>query len=74
MTSKPVNLRQFRKRKAREEKARQAETNRVLHGTPKSLTELEKARREKLLRDVEGKRLEPGSGTEADDAEPGAGN
>lgn len=67
MTSKPVNLRQFRKRKAREEKARQAETNRVVHGTPKSLTELEKARRAKLLRDVEGKRLEPGPGQDPDE-------
>lgn len=67
MTSKPVNLRQFRKRKAREEKARKAETNRVEHGTPKSLTELEKARREKLVRDVEGKRLEPGSGQDPDE-------
>lgn len=69
MTSKPVNLRQFRKRKAREEKARQAEANRVVRGTPKSLTELENARREKLLRDVEGKRLEPGPGTEPDKAD-----
>lgn len=74
MTSKPVNLRQFRKRKAREEKARQAETNRVVHGTPKSLTELETARREKLLRDVEGKRLAPGPDMEADNAEPDAGD
>lgn len=34
--SKPVNLRQYRKRKQREDKARSAEANRVKHGTPKA--------------------------------------
>lgn len=56
MDGKPVNLRQFRKRKAREDKARQAESNRVVHGTPNSLTELEQARREKLAREIDAKK------------------
>ncbi len=45
--TQPINLRQFRKKKAREDKARQAETNRVQYGTPKSQRALEKAREAK---------------------------
>lgn len=58
MTSKPINLRQVRKRKAREDKAKQAEANRVAHGTPKAVRELAEARRAKLVRDVDGKKRE----------------
>lgn len=35
--TKPVNLRQYRKQKARQDKAATAATNRVVHGTPKAL-------------------------------------
>ena len=45
--TQPINLRQFRKKKAREDKAKQAETNRVQFGTPKAQRELEKAREAK---------------------------
>lgn len=58
MTSKPINLRQVRKRKAREDKAKQAEANRVAHGTPKAVRDLAEARRAKLVRDVDGKKRE----------------
>jgi hypothetical protein len=42
--TKPINLRQFRKRKARSEKEERAAANRLEHGTPKVLRDLEKAR------------------------------
>ena len=63
--SKPINLRQARKRKARADKARQAETNRVAHGAPKALRDLAEARRAQLARAVDGHRLE-----RADAAQP----
>ena len=80
--TKPINLRQARKRRAREDKARQAEANRIAHGTPKALRELEAARREVLARRVDEHKLgsrqetksefpdEPGTG---DDPGPGSG-
>ena len=58
MTSKPINLRQARKRKARADKAKQAEANRIAHGTPKVVRDLAEARREKLVREVDGKKLD----------------
>ncbi len=48
-----VNLRQARKAKARDEKAKTAEANRTLHGTPKHLRNLAKARSEKSARDLD---------------------
>ena len=45
--TQPINLRQFRKKKAREDKAKQSETNRVQFGTPKAQRDLEKAREAK---------------------------
>lgn len=48
-----VNLRQARKTKARDEKAKAAEANRTLHGTPKRLRNLAKARSEKAARDLD---------------------
>lgn len=47
-----VNLRCARKKKARGEKEKTAEANRILHGTPKSLRDLAKARAEKAVRDL----------------------
>lgn len=59
--TKPINLRQARKRKARAAKETQAEANRVAHGTPKAMRDLEAARREKLAKQVDGhKRGEDG--------------
>jgi hypothetical protein len=48
-----VNLRQARKAKARDEKAKSAEANRTLHGTPKRLRNLAKAKSEKAARDLD---------------------
>lgn len=48
-----VNLRQARKAKARDEKAKTANANRTLHGTPKRLRNLAKARSEKSARDLD---------------------
>ena len=48
-----VNLRQARKAKARDEKAKTADANRTLHGTPKHLRKLVKARSDKAVRDLD---------------------
>lgn len=48
-----VNLRQARKAKARDEKAKVADANRALHGTPKHLRNLAKARAKKAARDLD---------------------
>lgn len=57
MAAEIINLNRARKAKAKAEKARQAEQNRVLHGTPKHLHDLTKARAEKEGRDAEGRKL-----------------
>ena len=49
-----VNLRRARKAKAKSEKDKAAEANRVTHGTPKQLRDLAKARTDKAVRDLEG--------------------
>ena len=48
-----INLNRARKAKAKAEKTRTAEQNRVLHGTPKHLKKLGKARDEKARRDLD---------------------
>jgi hypothetical protein len=48
-----INLRRARRRKARGEKEKTAEANRVLHGTPTPLRDLAKARTEKAARDLD---------------------
>ena len=53
-----INLRQARKAKARTEKERNAETNRVVHGTPKKLRALEKSRTELAAKRLENRRLD----------------
>ena len=58
MTSKPINLRQYRKRKQREDKARTAEANRIAHGTPKSISDLAKARQDLARQQIEAHRRE----------------
>tara|TARA_R110002111_G_scaffold149675_1_gene216691 strand:+ start:299 stop:484 length:186 start_codon:yes stop_codon:yes gene_type:complete len=60
--SKPVNLKQARKRKARAEKVKKAEANRLSHGQPKAVTDLTKARAEKAARELDGKKLETPEG------------
>jgi hypothetical protein len=48
-----VNLRRARKTKARDEKAKIADANRTLHGTPTRLRKLAKAQSEKSARDLD---------------------
>lgn len=55
--SEIVNLKRVRKQKARAEKDRTAEANRIQHGTPKHLRDLKQAEEEKAARDIEGHKL-----------------
>ena len=52
-----VNLRRARKEKARHARADQAAENRLLHGTPKEVRDLNKARSEKAGKGLEAHRL-----------------
>ena len=54
MTNDIVNLRQFRKAKARAEKDAKAEENRVKFGRSKAEKQLEKAEKERARRDLDG--------------------
>ena len=54
-----VNLRRLKKQKARAEKEKEAEVNRVRFGTPKSEQRVNSARSEKARADLEGKKLDP---------------
>jgi len=56
---KLVNLNKFRKRKAKLEKERQAETNRRLHGRTKAERAQDLLQKRKLEKQVDGARLEP---------------
>lgn len=62
MTTKPVNLRQYRKRKQCEDKAAAAAANRVKHGTPKAVSDLAKARAEKAATVLDGHRRDEPDG------------
>ena len=53
-----INLRRARKGKARAEKDKAAEANRVLHGTPKQLRNLAQARKDKADQALSGHKLE----------------
>ena len=53
-----VNLRRARKAKGKAQKEKTAEANRVLHGTPKALRNLEKARTDKVDKGLSGHKLE----------------
>ena len=58
MSSNVVNLNRFRKKKQREEKAKQAEINRIRHGRTQAEKDRERAERERATRLIDGKRLE----------------
>ncbi len=58
MGAEIVNLRRARKTKAKAEKKKSAEANRVLHGTPKALRTLGKTRKGKADQALSGHRLE----------------
>ncbi len=55
-----VNLNRARKAMARAEKARQADANRVAHGTPKAIRKLSDAQKDKAEQRLSGHRLESG--------------
>jgi hypothetical protein len=58
MGAELINLRRARKARTKAEKEKTAEANRVLHGTPKALRNLEKARKDKTDQGLTGHRLE----------------
>ena len=53
-----INLRRARKARAKAEKAKTAEANRVHHGTPKAVRDLARARSEQSARRLENSRLD----------------
>jgi Domain of unknown function (DUF4169) len=57
-----VNLNRARKAKAKAEKGKTAEANRVLHGTPKHLRNLTEARKNKADQALSGHKLEKSEG------------
>ena len=57
MGAELINLRRARKAKAKAEKNKTAEANRVAHGTPKALRDLAKARTELGAQRLENSRL-----------------
>lgn len=56
--SKVVNLNQFKKSRARDEKRRAGDANAAKHGLSKTQKELAKARAEKAKRDLDGHETE----------------
>jgi hypothetical protein len=55
-----INLRTERKRIARQLAEREAAANRLLHGRSRAERELESARRQKIHRDLDQRRIETG--------------
>jgi hypothetical protein len=68
VTGNVVKLNQFRKRKLREAKAKQAELNRIRHGRTQAEKDRERVERERAARLIEGKRLAP-AGERVEDSE-----
>jgi len=58
MAADVVNLRQFRKTKARAEKEKAAEQNRILHGRTKAEKNLTRALRDKAEKSLDQGKLE----------------
>ncbi|MEX6505131.1 DUF4169 family protein [Jiella sp. M17.18] len=63
-----VNLRQVRKRRARDAAERAASDNRVKFGTPKALREAAKAERDRAAHRLDGARREPPDPAAPDEA------
>ena len=59
MTAEIVNLRQYRKKKLRQERTHAAEENRVCHGRNKAKRRTDKAEHERSTQDLDGKQLDP---------------
>lgn len=53
-----VNLNRVRKAKAKAEKAKVADTNRVLHGTPKVIRKLSESKKDQTEQRLTGHKLE----------------
>jgi hypothetical protein len=53
-----INLNRARKAKARAEKGKLAEANRIAHGMPKALRKLEEARKNQASERLQGHKLE----------------
>ncbi|WP_416407108.1 DUF4169 family protein [Agrobacterium rosae] len=64
MTGDIVNLRQFRKQKARDEKEKQAEQNRLTFGRTKAEKNLTSALNDKAARELDQSKLDKGEGDE----------
>jgi hypothetical protein len=60
-----VNLRQFRKRKSRENSARRAEENRVRHGETKPARKLREAEADNTVRLLDAHRRDKPDGSES---------
>jgi hypothetical protein len=54
-----VNLNKFRKRKAKAERAKRADTNRRLHGRTAAERAIDELKKHQLQAKLEGARLEP---------------
>ncbi|SCX03393.1 DUF4169 family protein [Agrobacterium rosae] len=65
MTGDVVNLRQFRKQKARGEKEKQAEQNRLTFGRTKAEKNLTSALNDKAARELDLGKLDKGEGDDA---------
>jgi hypothetical protein len=61
-----INLNRVRKARAKAQAGKEAESNRVQFGTPKSLRKLSKAEREKAEREIASKQLEASTDSDAD--------
>jgi hypothetical protein len=68
---KVVKLNEFRKRKAKAEREKQAETNRRLHGRTKAERARDELQKKRLTRAVDGARLEAPSPKTADASDEG---
>ncbi len=64
-----INLNRFRKKKARAERARQADTNRRKHGRTPTEKEAERKQRAQFERTVDGAKLDKTSETERPEKE-----
>ncbi len=65
MGSNVVNLNKFRKKKQREAKVKQADSNRIRHGRTQAEKDGELAERARAQRALEAKRLDHGTGDDA---------
>lgn len=64
--SNVINLNKYRKRKAKAEAGKRAETNRRLHGRTKAERARDELAKRKLESKLEGARLEGGGGDDSD--------